>query len=160
MHTLIVYASRHGTTAASSERLAALVGGDVTVKQLKRHNRRIDLAPYDRILIGGSIHAGHIQGRVRKFCEKYEAQLLTKPLGLFLCCMEEGETAQQQFDHAFPENLRKHALACGFFGGEFRIERMNFVERYIIKKVVKVEDSISKMNEAAIREFAATLSAH
>ena len=62
--------------------------------------------------------------------------LKQKRLGLYLCCMEEGETAQKQFNEAYPVELRDHATALGLFGGAFNFEKMNAFERMIIKKVV------------------------
>jgi len=79
---------------------------------------------------------------------------MNKKLGLFLCCMEEGEKANEQFENAYPENLRKHATATGLFGGEFTFEKMNFLEKSIIKKISKISESVSKINEKAINEFA------
>ena len=68
--------------------------------------------------------------------------------------MEEGEKAQQQFQNAFPAELIQHATATGMFGGEFNFEKMNFIEKAIIKKISKIEKSVSKIDEQSIVEFA------
>jgi len=83
--------------------------------------------------------------------------LKQKTLGLFLCCMEKGKKAQEQFDAAFSKGLRAHAAAQGLFGGEFDFSRMNFLERKIVKKVAGVEGSVSRISEEAIELFAADL---
>ena len=145
MKTAIVYKSQHGCTKKCVRKLQDKVDIEIDVYNLKM-KPDISLELYDTILIGGSIHAGRIQGQVKKFCNSNLNVLLKKNIGLFLCCMEEGETAQKQFNDAYPEALRNHAEAEGLFGGEFNLEKMNFIEKGIVKKVAKVEQSISKIN--------------
>lgn len=79
---------------------------------------------------------------------------MTKHLGLFLCCMFEGEKAEQQFEATYPKELREHSSANGLFGGEFMISKMNFLERQIVKKVAGVTSDVSKINVEEIERFA------
>ena len=116
-----------------------------------------NLDHYDTIIIGGSIHAGKIQRRMKLFCEKNREQLLSKKLGLYLCCMEEGDTAHQQFDNAYSKELRQHAMATGLFGGEFDFDRMGALAKTIVKKVAKTNDSVSKLHLDRIEDFAAKM---
>jgi len=155
MSTLIVYATRHGCTEKAVEILKDKLEGDITAVNVKE-NKNPDLSPFATVIIGGSIHAGQIQGKIKKFCKKSLDILKQKRLGLFLCCMEDGEKAQAQFDEAYPVELRKHA-AAGLFGGEFNFDMMNFLERAIIKKIAGVTDSVSKMKEDQIKQFAAAM---
>jgi menaquinone-dependent protoporphyrinogen oxidase len=156
MSTLIFYATRHGCTEKAAEILKSKLDDDVTIINLKK-NKKPDLSVFDTIIIGGSIHAGQMQGNLKKFCLKNLDSLMKKPLGLFLCCMEEGEKAQQQFDEAYPQELRNHASATGLFGGAFDFDRMNFFERAIVKKVAKIDTSVSNIKEENIQLFAAHL---
>jgi len=153
MKTLIVYMSSHGCT----ERAAGLLGGKLpgeTIQVNLKKDRVPHLGDFDAIIVGGSIHAGRIQGKVRKFCKKNMDRLLQKKLGLFICCMEQGESAKRQFEEAFPEELRNHASASGFFGGEFDFDKMNFFQRKIVKKVAGIEESVSRFNGEAVAAFA------
>lgn len=156
MSTLIVYTTRHGCTGKAVEILKNELESDVAAVNLKE-NKKPDLSSFDTVIVGGSIHAGRIQGKIKKFCIKNLNTLKQKRLGLFLCCMEEGEKAQAQFDNAFPAELREHASATGLFGGEFNFDMMNFLEKAIIKKIAGVTDSVSKMKEDSIRHFAAAI---
>lgn len=157
MKTAILYRSHHGTTA----RVAALIAErlrDVTVLDLgKNPNPRIDV--YDRIIIGGSIHIGMIQRSIRKFCEKNLDALLQKETGLFICCMLK-EKQQEQFDNAFPEALKDHSRAHACLGGELIFERMNCLERFIVKKVAKTDKSTSQIDLGAIGHFVRQLNEH
>jgi menaquinone-dependent protoporphyrinogen oxidase len=152
MKTLIAYTSRHGSTEKCANKLKEKLPGEIDIYELKTANK-LNLFDYETIIIGGSIHAGNVQAKVKKFCNKNLGKLKEKKLGLFLCCMGEGEKAESQFNAAFPEELINHATATGLFGGEFLFERMNFMERYIIKKISKMDKSISKLSEENINNF-------
>jgi menaquinone-dependent protoporphyrinogen oxidase len=157
MKSLIVYCSSHGTTSKASLLLRKELEGDVVVVNLKRTKLHSDVGLFDTVIIGGSIHAGSIQGKVRKFIKENRDDLMTKNIGLFLCCMREGQEAEQQFDNAFPEALRERAVARGFFGGEFLLSKMNFFEKQIVKRVGGVTEDTCKLNSQAIQEFAQAL---
>lgn len=152
MRRLIVYASQHGCTEEVAQKLKKY-WKEVSVLVNMKYIKNIDLNLYDQVVVGGSIHAGQIQKSINGFCEANRETLLSKPLGLFLCCMEEKK-AQAQFDAAYDVALRRHALATGVLGGAFNFSRMNFLERFIVKKVSGVTESVKKWDEAAIRAFA------
>jgi len=155
MRTLIVYASRHGCTEKCALKLSEKLTGEKILVNLNKPVS-FNLADFTGIVVGGSIYAGQVQKKVRQFCDKYSTQLQTKPLGLFLCCME-VEKAQAQFDTAFPPELRNHANARGLFGGEFNLDRMNFFEKFLIKKIARIEKSVSTIADEKIAEFARQL---
>jgi len=152
MSILIVFRSKHGTTLKCAEKLAGKFSADTRIVDLKKEPN-IDISKFDTVIIGGSIHAGRMQKSVIKFCEKNMDNLLKKDLGLYLCCMEEGEKAQKQFDNAFPDKLIGSAKARGLLGGEFNFEKMNFLERFIIGKISGQSKSVSKINEENITDF-------
>jgi menaquinone-dependent protoporphyrinogen oxidase len=156
MSTLIVYITTHGCTEKAAQMLKEQLKDDVTIVNLKKSSRP-DLSSFDTIIIGGSIHAGRIQGRVKRFCQAHLDTLKQKRLGLFLCCMEEGDTAQKQFDEAFPAELRTHAAVTGLFGGEFDFDKMSFFYRAIIKKMAGTTENVSKIKKDNIHQFAAKL---
>ncbi|NQT27817.1 flavodoxin [candidate division KSB1 bacterium] len=151
MKTLIVYATSHGCTEQCAEKVRTGLNGEVEFVNLK-HNPKIDPASYDTVIVGGSIHAGRIQGRVKKFCTAHENVLLTNKLGLFICCMEE-ERAQEEFDNNYSDTLRDHATAKGIFGGAFDFEKMNFIAKAIVKKVGGVTESVNKISVESIDKF-------
>lgn len=157
MRTLIVYCSSHGTTEKAAGLVAEYLEGEVLSVDLKRDKIDFELKDYDTVIIGGSIHAGSIQRRIKQFIAKHQDELLEKELGLFLCCMREGELAIQQFNQAFPQDLRKNSAAMALFGGEFLVSKMNFFERQVVKKVDGVVEDRSNLDTKAIMEFAATI---
>lgn len=152
MKNLIVYASTHGCAEGCADRLREGLAGDTTLINIRK-DPVPDLRSFDTVVVGGSIHVGKIQKRIRKFCGKNVDLLTTRKLGLFLCCMEEGETAEKQLSDAFPDALRAHATARGLFGGAFDFDRMNAVEKAIIRKAAGVEGSVSNVSGENIRAF-------
>lgn len=153
MKTLIVYCSSHGTTEKAVQLISEWIEGEVLAVDLKRDKVLFNVGDYDIVLVGGSIHAGSIQGKVKHFIGKHHEQLLSKRLGLFLCCWHDGETALEQFNDAFPEELRQHSMANGIFGGEFLVSKMNFLERQIVKKVSGVPSDASNFDTTAVMSF-------
>ena len=152
MKTLIVYSTTHGCTQWIANELANQLESEVNLVNLKRDpNPSID--QYERVIVGGSIHAGKIQKCVITFCSTNLEALRGKELGLFIACMEEGKAAQQQLENAFPKELLDCAKSTAFFGGEFNFGKMNFLEKMVVKKVAKVNHSTSKADYEAIRKF-------
>jgi menaquinone-dependent protoporphyrinogen oxidase len=131
------------------ERLA----GEVEAVDLKR-TPNPDIAGYDAVVLGGSIHAGSMQAKVTKFAAANHATLAAKRLGLYLCCMFEGEKATAQFEAAYPADLRAAAVATGVFGGAFEFAKMGFFERVIVKQVSGISQDTCTLSEAAIDAFA------
>ena len=159
MRTCIVYMTKHGCTEKTANMLHEQLDGDVSLVDLGAGGA-VDLSAYDAIIIGGSIHAGKVQKGIQRFCRKHRELLLNVRLGLYLCHMEEGETALRQLEGAYPEELRSHASAMGLFGGEFDLKKMNFIERKIVKNIAKIEDSVTRIDGEAVREFALKMGAH
>ncbi|HDP67387.1 MAG TPA: flavodoxin [Candidatus Marinimicrobia bacterium] len=157
MKTLIVYASKHGCAKQAAEKLGEAMEKDAAVLDV-RNVTRIDLDDYEKVIIGGSIRAGKIQGQIKSFAQKFMNQLLAKKIGLFICHMEsDPEKAMQELTANFPQPLVDHATAKGLFGGEFDMDKMNFIERFIIRKVAHVTESVSNINEENIEKFIALM---
>lgn len=157
MPTIILYMTTHGCTEKAARILMTRMYDDVTLVNIEGMPDP-DLTRFDRVIIGGSVHMGEIRKELKQYCERNLDSLLQKKLGLFLCCMFEGETAQKQFRQAYPEALRVHATATGLFGGEISFDRMNRFEAMIVKKVSGISQDVSKLNDLAIEEFAGKIS--
>ncbi len=154
MKILIVYASHHGTTKKAVDLLCQdLKNHEITVVNIAEKTPP-DVEPYDRVIVGGSIHAGRIQGKIKRYLSNHEKELLNKKLGLFICCMEKDHKAWDEFETVYPETFKKHAVAHGCFGGEFLIDKMNFLQRVIIKKISGIDKTVSQIDLEAIKNFA------
>ncbi|MBC8080009.1 MAG: flavodoxin domain-containing protein [Gorillibacterium sp.] len=152
MKTLIIYASKHGSTEKCAASLSGKFKGTVDLCNLKS-NKVENLGTYDQIIIGGSIYMGRIQKEITTFCKNAQSQLQDKKIGLFICCMREGQDAVVQLESAFPKELLAKSAAKESFGGELIFRKMNFFEKFIIRKVSKVEKDTSFFLPENINRF-------
>ncbi len=159
MNTLIVYATQYGCTAKCANTLSVNLKEDdnssVSVVDLG-NKQKIALGEFEIVIIGGPITAGKINSKVRKFCADNLADLLKKKIGLFICGAN-AEEAQKELSDNFPQELLNIATAKGYFGYEFNFEKMNFAMKAIIKKISKVDKSVSNILEDNIKDFAASM---
>lgn len=154
-NTLIVYASRHGTTSEYSKTLLQLLYGNVDLCFLnERANCLPDLNPYNTIVIGGSIHYGENNKLVVKFTKENIDLLKTKRLGLFVTSFFDGEKALQQLKNAYPKELHDIAIVADYFDGELLYPKMNFFEKLVAKAVLKAEEVRPLISKAKITDFA------
>jgi len=160
MTTLIAYATKYGCTEKCAKILAEKLMGKIDLCNLNEA-KAIDLTPYDKVIIGGSIYAGKIRKEAWEFCEKNLNILKEKKIALFICGMHE-KNAETELNAAFPHELLNRAIAKEFFGGEFRFQKMNLLERFVVKKVTNADKSIppidttkdiSKLSEININRF-------
>ncbi len=149
--------SRHGTTRKIAHQIAQRLGEEkTTVIDLKTDDGP-DLDNFDTIMIGGSIHVGQIQKQISEFCIANQNILLQKRVGLFICGMETHEI-REEFNNAFPEWLRNHAVAHGLFGGELLLEEMHFFEKAMVKGIYGIKKSVHEVDQNAIESFESKMS--
>lgn len=151
--TAIVYMSKHGTTAKVALLIKELLmDEDITLVNLDQQDT-VDFTHCERIIIGGSIHMGQIQKPIYQFCRQYAEVLKSKKLGLFLCCMYDGEKAREQFNNAFPQDVMEVAKSQALMGYELCFEKMNLIERTMTKKISGYTESISHINQKELNRF-------
>jgi menaquinone-dependent protoporphyrinogen oxidase len=152
MNTLIVYASLHGCTKKCALKLSQHFIGKTTLVNLKVPNS-IDLTKYSNVIIGGSIHTGHINPSIKNFFAKNINILLSKNIGLFLCFMDDKKKFEYYLNKSFPEEIIKSSKVCGYFGGELNFYKMTYFEKLYIRKTTNIQKSVSKINENSILDF-------
>lgn len=158
MSILIVYASQYGCTEKCANMLSVnLKDNDSLISVVDLGSKqKIALNDYETVIIGGPITAGKINSKVKKFCAVNLPELVKKKIGLFICGAA-VEDAQKELSDNFPQELLGVAAAKGYFGYEFNLEKMNFAMRAIIKKISKVDKSVSNILEDNIKEFAVSM---
>lgn len=157
METLIAYSTKNGATEKAAKILADKIEGTATLINLKDSSAKsLDLTKFDVVAVGGSIYAGSIQKEVQEFCRENEEILLTKRLGIFICCGNE-ELVEQQLTASFSEKIFERAIAKGHFGYEFDFEKLSFFSKFVVKKISKIKESQFRINDENIHAFAETL---
>ena len=152
MKVLIAYRSKYGTTESCAHALSERIKAETTLAELRvRHVP--DPRAFDVVLIGGSIYGGRIQREVTSFCESRGDLLLTRKIGLFLCCLSQGEHAREQLQAAFPEWLAAHAFARSLFGGDLHYDRLMLLDRLLVRGLPRPSHGASLLDTAAIAEM-------
>ncbi len=153
MSTLILYGSRKGSTKRRAEELAAMMSDCEAVDA--RNAERVDLSRYEAVAIGSSIWAGKIHVAVRRFLRKHRSTLLTKRIGLFVCC---GEETSDHFHANIPADVLAHAVCRSCFGGELDIGDFGPLMRFVLRKKAGVTASYSRVHREAMASFVAAFS--
>lgn len=153
MKTLIVYRTKYGSTEKCAAMLSEQLNGEVELLDLKG-TKAVDFTQYDHIIIGGSIYMGRIQKEVKVFCLKNADLLKKKKVGVFICCMQDGDAAEKQLQNSFPNELIANSIACEYFGGEFIFQKMGAIDRFIAQKVSKTSQDTSNISQDKILRFA------
>ena len=157
-NTLIVYASRHGTTTQYAKSLLKLLDGNVDLCSLdERANSMPDMSFYDTIVIGGSIHYGKNSKLVVSFVKNNIELLRDKRLGLFVTSYYEGDRAQIQLNNAYPKDLLDIAIAADYFYGELLYPKLNAFEKLVAKIVLKADEFQPVISKSKIVDFASKL---
>jgi len=155
MKTAIIYASKYGTTEKVALSIAdkLKITNEVELVSLKT-NPNPNINEFETVILGTPIYAGQTSKKMKAFCKANEFVLLQKKTGLFVCGMHhDKEQREKELKDAYSETLQQNAIATGFMGGAFLFEKMNFVERTIIKKIAKTTTSVHQIDEDAIDKF-------
>ncbi len=138
MKTLIVYGTKYGSVKKCIEVLKQSLQGEVEVCHLKECKVK-SIDEYQNIIIGASVYMGRIQKSVRRFITKFLNELLIKRVGLFTCCMAQGEGALNQLKKVYPNELVKKAVVMDYFGGEIIYHKMKPFHRFVVNMVSKAD---------------------
>ena len=153
MKTLLVYGTRYGATAGTSEEIAKILreeGFDLKVVNAKEEKVK-DISAFELIVVGTGMQMGKWTGEVEDFVKKFQKELGQKKVALFVSSMKsvperEGKTEELSKIRkaALDDKIAKYNLkpiAVGFFGGVINFNKMNIITR-------KAFGSIKKQFEA------------
>ena len=159
MNGIVVFDSRHGATADVAARIAEQLGeGSRLVFLRDRGAERVDLSDCELVVLGGPVYAGTWSKRAAAFARLREGELAGKKFAYFLVGMvpADGTAAASR---VLPPALADAAIASAKFGGAYRWEGMNFLERLIIKAVSGKTGDAEATDWAAVDVFSERLQA-
>ena len=139
MKTLIVYGTRYGATAGTSDEIAKVLreqGFDVTVINAKNEKIK-SISDCELVLVGSGMRMGKWTAEADDFLKKFQKELRQKKLAIFASTMKtvserEGKTEDvaQMRKAALEDKVAQynlHPIALGFFGGVLDYNRMAFL---------------------------------
>ena len=154
MQTLIVYGTRYGATAGTSEEIAKVLRQEgLAVKVVNaKEEKNIDISPYELVVVGTGVQMGRWTGEIEDFLKTHETELAQKKMALFVSTMKtvaEREGNQKDLANArewdIDKKLPKYSfkpVSVGFFGGVIDYNKLNFLFK-------KTFGSLRKRLEAA-----------
>ena len=141
MKTLIVYGTRYGATAGTSEEIAKVLreeGFDIKVVNLKEEKVK-NITEYDLIVVGSGMQMFKWTGEAEDFLKKFQKELAQKKLAVFVSSMKsvlEREGKKDELAKAWKNDLEDkaakyglHPLAMAMFGGVIDYNKMNIITR-------------------------------
>lgn len=141
MRTLIIYAGKKGATKKCAERIKQGIRGEVKFVECKDAlNEPIE--SYDNIVMGSAVYAGTLDKNLKSFCSTHQEGLSSKRTFLFLVCMND-KLINDYVKNNIPEKVASHLDDVTCCGGAFYFSKMNFFEKFIIKKIANSERKAS-----------------
>jgi menaquinone-dependent protoporphyrinogen oxidase len=140
---LIVYGTRYGATASTSEDIAKVLrqeGLDVNIVNLKNAKVK-DISDYDLFIVGSGIKINKWTKEPENFIKKYQEDLAKSKVALFVCCgsaepLDEKEDKAKTLANARTKYLEEKAakyhlqpIALGLFGGVYNFNKMGWFFR-------------------------------
>lgn len=127
---LIVYGTRYGATASTSEEIASTLrkeGIEVQVVNAKEEKVK-DIAQYDVVIVGSGIQIYRWTSEPEDFLKKFQKELASKKVALFVSsgatALAEHEGKPEEIDKGKKKYLQEKAakynlqpVALGLFGG-------------------------------------------
>ncbi|MDX6451278.1 MAG: menaquinone-dependent protoporphyrinogen oxidase [Gaiellaceae bacterium] len=128
--TLVAYASKHGSTEEVARAIGARLrdgGQDVDIRDAAIVT---DVAPYDVVVLGGSLYMGRWHADARVFLRHHRAALEERLLAVFALgsrTLDEHDVAdsRRQLDNAL-ERLDIHPNLVTMFGGVIEPAKLRF----------------------------------
>ncbi|GFZ29712.1 flavodoxin [Clostridium zeae] len=153
MKSLIIYATKYGTVEKASNLIKDKIEGEVVIVNIIKQEPP-SLCEFDNVILGGSIYIGNIQKKLKQFAMTHEEELLMKRVGLFICGgADKEEEKDKELKNAFPAKLYENAICKCSFGYEYKFDKLNFLEKAMIKKITGIKDSVYKLSEDSIKDF-------
>ena len=154
MKTLILYATKSGSTGEAARRIAKRMDGAV-VHDLKQGGVP-SLEEYDCVVIGSALYVGAIRKEAKAYLAQNSEALRNKRLGLFLCGLEENQ-ANVSIEKNFPPDLLKSAKVAQLLGGVFDPAKAGALDRFMVKVAAKQTEYKNSIDDGKIDEFVGAL---
>ena len=146
---LIVYGTRYGAAASTSEDIAEVLrqeGLDVNLLNAKKDKIK-DISDYELVIVGSGIQINRWTKEPEKFLKKYQKELAKKKVALFVCCgaaqpLNEEEKKPEDIEKARRKYLEEKAakynlqpVALGFFGGVYNFNKVSRLFRTFMNSI-------------------------
>jgi menaquinone-dependent protoporphyrinogen oxidase len=165
---LIVYGTRYGATANTSEAIADTLrkeGFEARIVDAKKDKVQ-SISDFDLIIVGSGIQMGKWTKEPEEFLKRFQTELSKKKLAIFVSCgganpLSEGEQKNKELDDAKRKYLEDKSIeykvnpvALGFFGGCYDFNKMSWFFRKTLSSIKpKLEGAGYKESKAGVYDL-------
>ena len=167
MKALIVYGTRYGATAGTSEEIAKVIRGEsFEVKVVNAKKEKVkDIAEYDLVIVGSGMQMFKWTGEAEDFLKKFQKELSQKKLAIFVSSAvkstyeregkkEELAKIRKSYLEDKAEKYNLHPIAMTLFGGIIDYNQINPITRRMFAAQRKVYEADGfKENPAGVYDM-------
>lgn len=144
MNTAMVYASKHGAT---KKVVSYIKSKNDNYKVFDIKTQSLDIQNFDRLIVMSPIYAGNIDKRIKVLLQTIKEKFPHLKLHIVLVGM--NKAAKDDMISIY-QDYTDNVL---FVGGAYDFEDMNFLERFIVKKIAKVNESIEDIDYTLVESL-------
>jgi menaquinone-dependent protoporphyrinogen oxidase len=142
-NVLVTYASKYGATKEIAERIGEVLREAGLQTDVCPVNGIQHLDPYMAVILGSAIYVGKWHKEAIEFLETYQKILADRPVWLFSSgptgegdpvALVEGKRLPVAL-HPVADRIHPHDMAV--FHGYINPDKINFIEKWVIKSLVK-----------------------
>jgi menaquinone-dependent protoporphyrinogen oxidase len=143
MNILVTYASKYGATKEIAEKIGELLRQAGLKVDVSPVDGIRDLSSYKAVILGSAIYVGKWQKKAAKFLQANEKILADRPVWLFSSGPTgDGDPVELVEGQRLPAALQPvvnhiHPRDVAVFHGYINPDKINFIEKWAIKSLVK-----------------------
>ncbi len=131
MSVLVAYGTKHGSTREVAEAVASTLNERGKTTEVRSAGHVDTVAPYEAVVIGGSIYMGRWHPEAQRFVKRCHAELAQRPVAVFAMgprTMAEDDVAgsRRQLDHALASITDVEPITTAIFGGVVDPKNLHF----------------------------------
>lgn len=140
---LVTYASKYGATKEIAAKIGEVLRQDGLQVDILPVQGVRDLSGYGAVILGSAVYIGKWQKEAIKFLQTHETSLRDRPVWLFSSGPTgEGDPVQLVEGKCLPADLQPVAdriqpRDVAVFHGHINPDKINFIEKWAIKRLVK-----------------------
>lgn len=140
---LVAYASKYGATKEIAEKIGAVLRQAGLQVNVLPADAKLDPAAYRVVILGSAVYIGKWQKEAVAFLQANEKALAERPVWIFSSGPSgEGNPAELVEGWRLPSDVqpvadRIHPRDVAIFHGNINLAKLNFMEKFAIKNVVK-----------------------
>jgi menaquinone-dependent protoporphyrinogen oxidase len=140
-HILVAYATKYGSTAEIADKIGAVLRDEGLSAEVFPVTEVKDLSHYTAVVLGSGVYIGKWRKEAASFLKTHEKALSHRTVWLFSSGPTGEGNAEEIMDGwTFPQDLQPVADRIDptdtvVFHGEINSDKMNFIEKKMIKAV-------------------------